>query len=99
MGACHLVSKRLLRHGIIYTDGAARTGAHRAWLACRHIDIEAIQVAFEAVHEAVLLPSPPGSTRKSGYLGSSTPLQEALRVPQSSSTDRTYLTNLSGQYS
>lgn len=54
MRARHRVSKLLLRHGIVYTDGAAWTGAHHAWLARQHLPSPATRVAFDAEHEAVL---------------------------------------------
>ncbi|GLC62567.1 hypothetical protein PLESTB_001914400 [Pleodorina starrii] len=54
MRARHRVSKLLLRHGIVYTDGAAWTGAHHAWLARQHLGTPATRMAFDAEHEAVL---------------------------------------------
>ena len=54
MRARHRVSKLLLRHGIVYTDGAAWTGAHHAWLARQHLDTAATRMAFDAEHETVL---------------------------------------------
>lgn len=54
MRARHRVSKLLLRHGIVYTRGAAWTGAHHAWLARQHLPNPATRMAFDAEHEAVL---------------------------------------------
>jgi len=54
MRARHRVSKLLLRHGIVYTDGAAWTGAHHAWLARQHLGTPATRIAFDAEHETVL---------------------------------------------
>ncbi|MUN64988.1 IS110 family transposase [Kocuria sediminis] len=54
MRARHRVSKLLLRHGIVYTDGAAWTGAHHAWLARQHLGTPATRMAFDAEHETVL---------------------------------------------
>ena len=36
--ARHRLSKFLLRHGRVYTDGSAWTGRHTAWLAKQHFD-------------------------------------------------------------
>ncbi|MFC6255975.1 transposase, partial [Kocuria oceani] len=54
MRARHRLSKLLLRHGIVYTDGAAWTGAHHAWLARQHLPTPATRMAFDAGHETVL---------------------------------------------
>ena len=54
MRARHRLSKLLLRHGIVYTDGAAWTGAHHAWLARQHLESPATRMAFDAEHETVL---------------------------------------------
>nr|WP_232319332.1 transposase [Kocuria turfanensis] len=54
MRARHRVSKLLLRHGVVYTDGAAWTGAHHAWLARQHLGTPATPMAFDAEHETVL---------------------------------------------
>jgi len=36
--ARHRLSKFLLRHGRVYTEGSAWTGRHTAWLAKQHLD-------------------------------------------------------------
>ncbi|MGX5357815.1 hypothetical protein [Kocuria sp. KH4] len=54
MRARHRVSKLLLRHGVVYTDGAAWTGAHHGCLARQHLGTPAIPMAFDAEHETVL---------------------------------------------
>ncbi|WP_240898954.1 hypothetical protein [Kocuria sediminis] len=46
--------KLLLRHGSVYTSGAACTGAHHAWLARQHLPTPATRVAFHTEHETVL---------------------------------------------
>jgi transposase len=49
----HRVSKLLLRHGYVYYDGKAWTGAHHAWLHRIRFDQAGTQSAYEADLEAV----------------------------------------------
>jgi hypothetical protein len=51
----HRLSKLLLRHGIVYCGGQARTGAHQVWLRGQRFEQPGLQVAFEADLEAMLL--------------------------------------------
>jgi len=44
--ARHRLSKFLLRHGRVFTDGTAWTGRHTAWLAQQHFDEPAAQRTF-----------------------------------------------------
>jgi transposase len=53
----HRVSKLLLRHGIVYSGGQAWTGAHDTWLRQQEFSSPAIQVAFDAAYEAMILTS------------------------------------------
>lgn len=50
----HRLSKLLPRHGIVYSDGQARTGAHDSWLRRQRFTSPAVQMAFEADYDAVL---------------------------------------------
>lgn len=54
MRARHRLSKLLLRHGIIYCDGAAWTQVHDRWLRRVRFDTPATTLAFESDYEAVL---------------------------------------------
>ncbi|MEX5300010.1 transposase [Kocuria sp. CPCC 205292] len=54
MRARHRVSKLLMRHGTVYTDGHAWTGAHHAWLARQPSDTPTTRMTFDAEHETVL---------------------------------------------
>ncbi|MGK2901980.1 MAG: IS110 family transposase [Mycobacterium sp.] len=54
MRARHRLSKLLLRHGIVYDDGAAWTTKHDRWLAGQHLSGAATQAAFDAEYETVL---------------------------------------------
>ncbi|MGB3910084.1 MAG: IS110 family transposase [Pseudolysinimonas sp.] len=54
MRARHRLSKLLLRHGIVYADGAAWTTKHDRWLAAQHLTGAATQAAFDAEYETVL---------------------------------------------
>jgi len=54
MRARHRLSKLLLRHGVVYADGRAWTGAHDAWLRRQRFDIRAVQMTFESDYDAVL---------------------------------------------
>jgi len=53
MRARHRLSKLLLRQGLVWSGGAAWTGAHDAWLRRQHFDEPARQVAFESDYETV----------------------------------------------
>jgi len=53
MRARHRVSKLLLRHGHVYYDGKAWTGAHQAWIRRIAFDLPGTRAAFEADLEAV----------------------------------------------
>ncbi len=50
----HRLSKLLLRHGIVYSDGRAWTGAHDAWLRRQRFTSPAVRMAFESDYDAVL---------------------------------------------
>jgi transposase len=50
----HRLSKLLLRHGIVYSDGQAWTGAHDSWLRRQRFTSPAVQTAFESDYDAVL---------------------------------------------
>ncbi len=50
----HRLSKLLLRHGIVYSDGQAWTGVHDAWLRRQRFPSPAVQMAFESDYDAVL---------------------------------------------
>jgi transposase len=54
MRARHRLSKLLLRHGIVYSDGQAWAGAHDAWLRRQRFTSPAVQMAFESDYDAVL---------------------------------------------
>jgi transposase len=54
MRARQRLSKLLLRHGIVYYDGKAWTGAHDAWLRRQRLEQAAARLAFEAAYETVL---------------------------------------------
>jgi transposase len=54
MRARHRLSKLLLRHGIVYDDGAAWTTKHDRWLAQQRLPGFASQAAFDAEYETVL---------------------------------------------
>lgn len=53
MRARHRVSKLLLRHGHVYYDGKAWTGAHQGWLRRIRFDQPGTRAAYEADLEAV----------------------------------------------
>jgi len=58
MRARHRLSKLLLRHGIVYSGGAAWNGPHDVWLrshARDQLGSAATQAAFDADYEAVLM--------------------------------------------
>lgn len=54
MRARHRLSKLLLRHGIVYDDGAAWTTKHDRWLNQQRLSGLAAQTAFDAEYETVL---------------------------------------------
>lgn len=54
MRARHRLSKLLLRQGIVYSGGAAWTGAHDTWLRQQHLPSQATRLAFESDYDAVL---------------------------------------------
>jgi transposase len=57
MRARHRLSKLLLRHGVVYSGGAAWTGAHDAWLrreAAPRLATPATRAAFDSDYETVL---------------------------------------------
>jgi transposase len=56
MRARHRLSKLLLRHGIVYSDGAAWTGAHDRWLrsARGRLTATATRLTFDSDYEAVV---------------------------------------------
>jgi transposase len=55
MRARHRLSKLLLRHGIVYSDGKAWTTAHDRWLHQQRFDAAATQAAFDDAYETVAL--------------------------------------------
>lgn len=54
MRARHRVSKLLLRHGIVWSGGAAWTNLHLAWLSSQQLGAPAAQWAFEETLDQVL---------------------------------------------
>ncbi len=54
MRARHRLSKLLLRHGIVYFDGNAWTGAHDAWLRRLRFSTPAVRMTFESDYDTVL---------------------------------------------
>lgn len=54
MAARHRLSKLLLRHGIVYSGGAAWTGPHEQWLRRQHLTSPVAQLAFEEDFDTVL---------------------------------------------
>ncbi|MGH3096336.1 MAG: IS110 family transposase [Streptosporangiales bacterium] len=55
MSARHRVSKLLLRQGIVYYGGKPWTGKHQAWLGSQRFEQPALQLAFDAALEQMLL--------------------------------------------
>ncbi|HET6755488.1 MAG TPA: IS110 family transposase [Jiangellaceae bacterium] len=55
MRARHRLSKLLLRHGIVYFDGAAWTGKHEVWLRQQRLDTPAARMAFDSDFDAMLV--------------------------------------------
>jgi transposase len=51
----HRLSKLLLRHGILYSGGQTWTGVHETWLRAQQFPQRAVQIAFDAGLEAMLL--------------------------------------------
>ena len=54
MRARHRLSKLLLRHGLVYEQGRAWTGAHDAWLRAQRLDQAGARAAFDDYYGAVL---------------------------------------------
>lgn len=54
MSARHRLSKLLLRHGLVYSDGDAWTQKHDRWLRYQRGGDLAFQTAFDASYEAVI---------------------------------------------
>lgn len=54
MAARHRMSKLLLRHGFVYSDGEAWTRKHDAWLRQHRTGDLPFQTAFDANYEAVI---------------------------------------------
>ncbi|MEO7146594.1 MAG: IS110 family transposase [Terrimesophilobacter sp.] len=54
MGARHRLSKLLLRHGLVYSDGAAWSAKHDRWLRSHRVGDLAFTTAFDASYEAVI---------------------------------------------
>jgi len=54
MSSRHRLSKLMLRHGYVYTDGAAWTRQHDRWLRSHRDGDLAFQMAFDANYEAVV---------------------------------------------
>lgn len=54
MRARHRLSKLLLRHGLVYSDGHAWTGVHDAWLRHQRFTNPAVRMAFESDYDTVL---------------------------------------------
>lgn len=55
MRARHRIGKLLLRHGILYGGGKTWTGRHHAWLAAQRFESAAVQCAYDAAYEAVVM--------------------------------------------
>lgn len=55
MRARHRISKLLLRRGILYSDGGTWTTRHHTWLAAQRFEIPAVQAAYDAALEAVVM--------------------------------------------
>ena len=54
MRARHRLSKLLLRHGIVYSNGDAWTGRHDAWLRAQRFAVPLTQVTFDSDYDTVL---------------------------------------------
>jgi transposase len=55
MRARHRVSKLLLRQGVVWSGGTGWSGPHHVWLASLRFERPALQAAYEACYEAVLM--------------------------------------------
>lgn len=55
MRSRHRLSKLLLRHGIVYSDGKAWNQAHDRWLLRKRFDAVATQAAFDDAYETVIM--------------------------------------------
>ena len=55
MRSRHRLSKLLLRHGLVYSDGKAWTSTHDRWLRRLSFDSAATQAAFDDAYETVAL--------------------------------------------
>lgn len=55
MRARHRLSKLLLRHGLLYSQGKAWTQMHTRWLNAQRFDSPVLQTTFDASLEAVLM--------------------------------------------
>jgi transposase len=55
MRARHRLSKLLLRHGIVYYDGAAWTSRHDAWLRRQRFENPTTRLTFESDYDALLV--------------------------------------------
>jgi transposase len=55
MRARHRLSKLLLRHALVYSQGNAWTQRHERWLNAQRFDSPALQTTFESSYEAVLM--------------------------------------------
>lgn len=62
MASRHRLSKLLLRHGYLYSGGAAWTGEHQRWLNTIRFDLPGTQLAFETCLEDVIFTT----TRRDG---------------------------------
>jgi transposase len=58
MSARHRLSKLLLRQGIVYYQGKARTGVHERWLRAQSFTVPGLQLAFDIAYDTMLAPSP-----------------------------------------
>lgn len=54
MRARHRLSKLLLRHGRVYSDGKAWTVRHDAWLRAQHLDARGAQLTLDSDYDTVL---------------------------------------------
>ena len=55
MRARHRISALLLRRGICYSGGRTWTGRHHAWLAAQRFESVAVQAAYDAAYESVVM--------------------------------------------
>jgi transposase len=54
MSARHRLSKLLLRHGIVYSQGKPWTGVHDRWLRAQHFTVPGLQLAFDIAYDTML---------------------------------------------